>query len=176
MHYYYLAGLFGGVPQKLEETRTIDNPPLPRATAEATWSQIFTDLSEAAAGLPASWPSSDYGRATSGAAYALLGKAYLQSAATTNTPAHYTEALEAFRQIQGDYSLDPDYASLFTGNNERSPEILKLRELHAVRAALQRRAAHDRDGNAGCARRGHGRADDRIDESAYACTARCLRT
>ena len=123
LHYYYLAGLFGGVPLKLEETRTIDNPPLPRATAEATWNQIFTDLSEAAAVLPASWPSSDYGRATSGAAYALLGKAYLQSAATTNTPAHYAEALAAFRQVTG-YSLDPDYASLFTGANEKSPEII----------------------------------------------------
>ena len=123
LHYYYLAGLFGGVPLKLEETQTIDAEPLPRATAAATWAQIFQDLTDAAEVLPASWPSSDYGRATRGAAYALLGKAYLQSAATTNTPAHYAQALAAFRQVTG-YSLDPDYASLFTGNNERSPEII----------------------------------------------------
>lgn len=123
LHYYYLAGLFGGVPLKLEETQSIDNEPLPRATAAETWNQIFTDLTEAAEVLPASWPSTDYGRATRGAALALLGKAYLQSAATTNTPAHYAEALAAFRQVTG-YSLDPDYASLFTGANERSPEII----------------------------------------------------
>ena len=123
LHYYYLAGLFGGVPLKLDETQVIDADPLARATAAETWSQIFTDLNEAAQVLPVSWPSSDYGRATKGAAYALLGKAYLQSAATTATPSHYAEALTAFRQVTG-YSLDPNYASLFTGQNERSPEII----------------------------------------------------
>ena len=123
LHYYHLAGLFGGVPLKLDETRSIDNEPLPRASAAETWTRIFTDLTEAAEVLPLSWPSSDYGRATKGAALALLGKASLQSAATTNTPAHYTQALDAFRQLEG-YSLDPDYASLFTGQNERSPEII----------------------------------------------------
>ena len=123
LHYYNLAGLFGGVPLKLDETQSIENEPIPRSTAAETWNQIFTDLTAAADALPASWPSSDYGRATSGAALALLGKAYLQSAATTNTPAHYAEALAAFRQVTG-YALDPDYASLFTGLNERSPEII----------------------------------------------------
>ena len=123
LHYYYLAGLFGGVPLKLDETKTIDNPPLPRATTAETWNQIFTDLTEAAAVLPTSWPTSDYGRVTKGAALALLGKAYLQSAATTATPAHYAEALAAFRLVTG-YSLDPNYRSLFTGENGRSPEII----------------------------------------------------
>src|SRR5688572_18226487 len=48
LHYYYLAGLFGGVPLKLTETQTIDEPALPRSTAAETWNQIFTDLTEAA--------------------------------------------------------------------------------------------------------------------------------
>ena len=123
LHYYNLAGLFGGVPLKLDETQSIENEPIPRSTAAETWEQIFTDLTAAAEVLPAAWPSSDYGRATRGAALALLGKAYLQSAATTNTPAHYAQALSAFRQVTG-YALDSDYASLFTGQNERSPEII----------------------------------------------------
>ena len=126
LHYYWLAGLFGGVPLKLEETKSIEGSTLPRSSAQDTWAQIEKDLTEAAAVLPTSWPSSEYGRATKGAALALLGKAYLQAAATGGGSAgDYQKALDAFDQVMAlGYSLDPDYASLFTGQNERSPEII----------------------------------------------------
>jgi starch-binding outer membrane protein, SusD/RagB family len=126
LHYYWLAGLFGGVPLKLTETRSIEGAALPRATVEETWEQIGKDLTEAAAVLPTSWPSADYGRATRGAALTLLGKAYLQSAATVPAlGANYQKALDAFREVATlGYSLDPNYGSLFDGSNERSPEII----------------------------------------------------
>ena len=126
LHYYWLAGLFGGVPLKLEETRSIEGSSVPRATAEETWAQIESDLTAAAAVLPESWPASDFGRATRGAALTLLGKAYLQSAATVpSLAANYDKAETAFREVLTlGYSLDADYASLFTGANERSPEII----------------------------------------------------
>ncbi len=124
LHYYFLASLFGGVPLKLEETTAETAEQLTaRASAAETWAQIAKDLTEAAAALPASWPSSNYGRVTKNAAYALLGKAYLQSAATVPTPGDYQKAIDAFRQVSG-ASLAADYASLFNGTNERSPEIL----------------------------------------------------
>lgn len=126
VHYYWLAGLFGGVPLKLEETSTIDGEPPGRATATETWNQIAKDLTEAAAVLPNAWGSADYGRATKGAALTLLGKAYLQSAA--QVPAlsgNYQKGLDAFKQVmQLGYTLDPNYASLFNGSNERSKEII----------------------------------------------------
>src|SRR6266487_4613270 len=126
LHYYWLAGLFGGVPLKLTETQSIEGAQIPRATIEETWAQIFRDLSEAAAVLPPSWPSSDFGRATRGAALTLLGKAYLQSAATVPAlSSNYQQALAAFDTVRTlGYSLDPNYASLFDGSNERSPEII----------------------------------------------------
>ncbi|HET6228699.1 MAG TPA: RagB/SusD family nutrient uptake outer membrane protein [Longimicrobiaceae bacterium] len=126
LHYYWLAGLFGGVPLKLDETQKITDAGLPRASAAETWAQVEKDLQEAAAVLPASWPGSDYGRATKGAAVALLGKAYLQSAATVpGAAADYQKAADAFRQVMGmGYSLDANYGSLFDGSNERSPEII----------------------------------------------------
>ncbi len=126
VHYYWLAGLFGGVPLKLTPTESITDSLVPRATAAATWAQIARDLNEAAAVLPRSWPAGEYGRATRGAALTLLGKAYLQSAATDPASAgDYQRALDAFRQVATlGYSLDPNYASLFDGSNERSPEII----------------------------------------------------
>jgi starch-binding outer membrane protein, SusD/RagB family len=125
LHYYWLAGLFGGVPLKLTETQGIGDAALARATAAETYAQIAKDLTEAAAALPASWGASDFGRATKGAALTLLGKAYLQSAGTGVSAGDYQKALDALKQVQTlGYSLDPNYAGLFDGSNERSAEIV----------------------------------------------------
>jgi len=128
LHYYWLAGLFGGVPIKLTETAGISEVPPARATAVETWAQIEKDLTEAAAVLPVSWGSSDYGRATKGAALTLLGKAYLQAAATLPTQSgDYAKAADAFRQVMtlgAGYKLDANYGSLFDGTNEKSSEII----------------------------------------------------
>jgi hypothetical protein len=126
LHYYWLAGLFGGVPLKLTETATIGGDNLPRASAADTWAQIEKDLTEAAAVLPPSWGAGDFGRATKGAALTLLGKAYLQAAATgAGTPSDYQKAEAAFRTVETlGYILDPNYASLFDGSNEQSKEII----------------------------------------------------
>jgi hypothetical protein len=127
LHYYWLAGLFGGVPLKLTETASIDGATLARASATDTWAQITKDLTEAAAVLPVSWSTSDFGRVTKGAALTLLGKAYLQSAATVPALAavNNQKALDAFRTVATlGYTLDANYASLFDGTNEQSKEII----------------------------------------------------
>jgi len=126
VHYYFLAGLFGGVPLKLEPTTSIEGNLLPRATAKETYAQIAKDLTEAAAVLPNSWPTADFGRATKGAALMLLAKSYLQAASTGASDAgDYAKAATAFRTVQTlGYALDPNYATLFDGTNERSAEIV----------------------------------------------------
>jgi hypothetical protein len=125
LHYYWLAGLFGGVPLKLTETATIEGAALARASAAETYAQIARDLTEAAAALPASWPAADFGRATRGAALALLGKAHLQHAGAFGAAADFPRAADALRQAAAlGYALDPNYASLFDGSNERSAEIV----------------------------------------------------
>jgi hypothetical protein len=126
VHYYILAGLFGGVPLKLEPTTSIEGGSLARATAKDTYAQIEKDLTEAAAVLPVSWPASDWGRATKGAALTLLAKSYLQSAATGASDASdFAKAITAYRTVQTlGYKLDADYGSLFDGSNERSAEII----------------------------------------------------
>jgi len=126
LHYYNLAGLFGGVPLKLTETAGLTDLELPRATASETWEQIIQDLEDAAAALPNTYPASDWGRATKGAALTLKGKAHLQRAQTgAGSAADFAAAEAAFREVMTlGYSLDANYASLFDGSNERSPEII----------------------------------------------------
>jgi len=126
VHYYFLAGLFGGVPLKLTATESIGGATLPRSSAKDTWAQIEKDLTEAAAVLPTAWPAGDFGHATKGAALTLLGKAYLQAAATgAGDAGDFAKAAAAFRTVQTlGYSLDANYASLFDGSNEKSTEII----------------------------------------------------
>jgi starch-binding outer membrane protein, SusD/RagB family len=127
LHYYWLAGMFGGVPLKLDETQSISGEGLPRASIEETYAQIEKDLTEAAAVLPQSWPTTDFGRATRGAALTLLGKAYLQSAGQHGITANYAKAVTTLQQVQTlGYSLvsGAQYKTLFDGSNERAPEII----------------------------------------------------
>lgn len=124
-HYYNLVGMFGGVPLKLTETETIASENAPRNTAAEVYAQIYKDCTEAAAVLPTSWASADFGRATKGAALTLLGKAALQNAQANGVAADLQRALDAFRSVMTlGYSLDANYASLFDGTNERSKEII----------------------------------------------------
>ena len=76
-YYFELVNIFGDVPIVLEPL----NPDQLQIT-QSTVQQIFetvieTDLTDAANNLPLSYSGPDVGRATSGAATALLAKAYL---------------------------------------------------------------------------------------------------
>lgn len=125
LHYYWLAGLFGGVPLKLTETDAIDAATLPRSTAAETWVAIEKDLTEAATVLPIAWTGSDFGRATKGAALTLLGKAYLQAAGTGVAPNDWQKGLDALKTVMGlGYALDANYGSLFTGLNKANKEVI----------------------------------------------------
>ncbi len=125
-HYFNLVRFWGGVPIKQHETASLDSLSFTRATTKATYDFIIQDLKDAAAVLPVSYSSADYGRATKGAALALLGKVYLQEAATGIDPSAYQPALDAFKQVMalGVYQLDSNYGSLFDGTNEGSKEII----------------------------------------------------
>lgn len=74
--YFELAVQFGRVPIKMS-TSDLDVILTPRGELTEIWGIVETDLTEAATALPDSYGPEDLGRATKGAAYALLGKTYL---------------------------------------------------------------------------------------------------
>ncbi|REH00477.1 RagB/SusD family nutrient uptake outer membrane protein [Flavobacterium aquicola] len=76
--YFQAVRLWGGVPIVLHEPTSIDVESLKskRATVDAVYAQIILDLT-AAESLPAAYPANEAGRATSGAAKAILTKVYL---------------------------------------------------------------------------------------------------
>ena len=111
-HYYFLlVTRFGGVP--IYETITTE--PAGRASADAVWSLIIADLTIVANDLPAKG-GNDLGRATSGAAYGLLGKVHLFNG-------NHSEAKAAFTPIMtGTYSLESNYYDNFMEETENGSE------------------------------------------------------
>jgi hypothetical protein len=115
-YYFFLARAFGGVPlitSPLPPTDFIQQ----RATREEVYALIEADLTDAVAALPLNYTGADEGRATKGAAGALLAEAHLFQG----------EFEDAFLEAQtvinsGQYSLFPDFESLFTSAGENSSE------------------------------------------------------
>ncbi|MDG1296119.1 MAG: RagB/SusD family nutrient uptake outer membrane protein [Saprospiraceae bacterium] len=117
-HYYFeLVTTFGGVP-KVDKLLLPSEYNTARSSAEEIWSLIESDLTEAALQLPAKsgYNSSETGRATKGAALALLTKAHV----------YQGEWLEAQTNAElvvssGEYSLDEDYRDIFVKSGENGP-------------------------------------------------------
>jgi hypothetical protein len=117
-YYFELVKMFGDVPLVIdkrlgiEEVRTIDRSP----KAEV-YAQIEKDLQEA---FPVLNPvASQKGRATRGAALALLGKAYVYQN-------KWSEAAQTLDEVinSGLYSLHPSYAELFDVVHENNNETV----------------------------------------------------
>lgn len=118
LYYFHLAILYGNVLFLLEPSTAGALPP--QATQAEVFAQIATDLNEAATVLPATYPASEVGRATKGAAYALLAKVYMQQKL-------WNEALTALQWlVEGEgrnvYSLMPSYRDNFLVTTENNRE------------------------------------------------------
>lgn len=125
--YYQLTSLFGDVPMPLTylDPSAVTLSRTPKATVFA---QIEKDLTDASA-LPTktAWGATNDGRATSGAANALLGKTYMLEG-------KFPQAEAAFLKVinEGTYSLNADYGAMFrkaTGDNNNVESILDIKHL-----------------------------------------------
>lgn len=92
------------------------------STREDVWDFIINEL-KAATALPPTHDANNIGRATSGAAQAYLGFAYLTRAyeESSKKEQYLTEALKAFDEIKG-YELEKNFVSMFDGTNKNSKE------------------------------------------------------
>lgn len=131
LHYFNLVRLFGDVPLRLEYVQRLEEAaPRPRDPATAVYAAIIADLEYAAATLPATYAGasgSNTGRATNGAARALLGKVHLQQALVHGGGAASLNASVAqLRQVvaSGRYQLLQDFERVFAMDNENNAEII----------------------------------------------------
>ncbi len=115
-YYFLLATRFGNVPLITELPTSGEGYPI--SPVSEVYQQIITDLTEAASVLPVKGGNGyEAGRATSDAAYALLGKTHLYLK-------DYSAAKTALSNILGDYSLEPDYIDNFLEETEHGVESI----------------------------------------------------
>ena len=114
--YFNLVNLYGGnIPLIIATPKPEDRPA--SSTEAAVYAQIEKDLTEAAAVLPTSYTGANIGRATKGAALAMLGKAQLQQkkwAAAAATLAQVTAMTQ--------YDLVPNYGDNFIESGDNNKE------------------------------------------------------
>lgn len=114
-YYFELVKWFGPVPLKVDQRFKLgDEKTIPRSPVADVYAQIEDDLSYAASVLP-DYPI-EVGRATKGAAQALLGKAYLFQE-------KFQEAADVLEQViqSNNYYLVNDYGSIFENEGENGP-------------------------------------------------------
>lgn len=120
--YYYLVRLYGGVPLRITPTTIESDYYLPRASVSETYEQIFRDFKAASEHLPLrnNLSASELGRATKGAAQAILAQAYLTYGdhhvlRGQNGTEHFDQAVTYADSVinSNQYSLMSNYADLF---------------------------------------------------------------
>lgn len=126
-HYYSLVKLYGGVPLVLETVKSADPSVtrVARSTQQETYDQIIADLTIAASKLPDTYgdvASVNKARATKGAAYAMLAKAYAQQP----TP-NYGQVINYANLVMTNsagYNLMGSFPELFDGSHYNNIESI----------------------------------------------------
>lgn len=116
LFYFDLVRIFGGVPAITAVVTVDEAKEIPRASEQENYNLIVADLQDAVSKLPSSMIA---GRASKGAAVALLAKVYvyLKDWKTAQT---YLDQL--FNQF--DYQLETDFADLFKIATENNQETI----------------------------------------------------
>jgi hypothetical protein len=116
--YFHLVRSFGDVPLVVTEIKDPDEGyEYGRNPKAEVYAQIEKDLTEAAATLPVSYTGADIGRATQGAAKALLGKVLLTEKKIAEATARLKEVIAL-----NIYGLLPNYADVFRVANKNNKE------------------------------------------------------
>lgn len=119
-YYFFLVRQYGRLPI-VDHILTYEEYYAPRTTMEATWAHMESDLQKAVQLLPekSQYEAQDLGRATKGAANALLGKVYIYQS-------KFQEAYDTFKEIvnSNEYGLERNYEDIFTLEHENGIESI----------------------------------------------------
>lgn len=124
LHYFQIVRLWGAAPLVLSPVTTEESKSIGRSPVADVYAAIEADLVAAASLLPPSYSgNADIGRATAGAAKALLAKVYL-------TEKKYQQAVNTLKELVPpqsnpfQYRLLDQVADVFAANNKMNDEII----------------------------------------------------
>lgn len=125
--YWYLVRIYGGVPLFTTSVSPSEFGNAPRASLNECYTQIAKDLTTAIEFLPekSSIPLAETGRASKGAARALLARIYMYQIGTDiQNTVTWQEVYDLTNAVitSGEYSLMANYAKLWETENENNEE------------------------------------------------------
>lgn len=129
--YWYLASLWGDAIITTSQAEIISNPIIPKSPRNDVFEFSIRDLEYAALHLPEQ--AGQAGRLTRYAAYGMLSRVYLSYSGLSDGPNSGTRSqqyldlarMAADKAInEGPYALMPDYADLFTVENNNNSESM----------------------------------------------------
>ena len=123
--YWVAIDAFGDIPFAVEETPIGGGNNPPQTSRAKIFNFCIEELETLSKSNDMPEAKSNYPRADKGACLALLARMYLNAEVYTGK-AMWTEAKDACERIYalGKYSICPDYAALFRGDNGENPEVL----------------------------------------------------
>lgn len=130
LSHFYLTRLWGKVTiMRHTITGSAEAAALRRSPIDEVYAFIIEDLKSVADAtwLPANCTGAQFGHASRTAACALLGRVYLQQAATQNKPELYPDAityLEKALSVSGYAGLEKAYNQLFTLEGQNDAEVI----------------------------------------------------
>ncbi|GAB4033772.1 RagB/SusD family nutrient uptake outer membrane protein [Spirosoma jeollabukense] len=135
LHYFNLVRLYGDVPIVTTETTSLEGLAVPRDPVDKVYELIEADLKEAESVLPKTYPASESGRASLGAAKGILARVYLTRAGTTAGSPYWAQAAAKAKEVMdlGVYDLYANFADAFAltarGGKENIFEIQYLTDV-----------------------------------------------
>ena len=118
--HFYLLNMWGNIPLITTPIAEVNDLFVEQASKDLVWASIISDAKDAQSRLPVTVAAKDIGRATSGAATAMLGKAYLFTQ-------KWAEAAAEFKKIidnPGLYQLVANYQDNFLQEKNNNTESI----------------------------------------------------
>ncbi|MDR6784004.1 hypothetical protein ABIE26_002607 [Pedobacter africanus] len=129
-YYFDLMNWFGPLPIITEAQNELDESAfVAKATKDQFTDFLVNELTEAAAALPATYGTADWGRATKGAALAMKGRIQLYAGRWADAAA--TE--KAIIDLKA-YALQNSYSAVFANNNKMNTEVILSVQANGDRA------------------------------------------
>jgi tetratricopeptide (TPR) repeat protein len=121
LYYFNLVRFFGDIPLILK-IESLADALVPRTPKDQVYQQIIEDLTFAENNLPATYPTSETGRATKGAAKILLGKVYLTNRDYQKSASKLQEVIE--NESAYGYGLHDNFGSNWEDATENGKEMV----------------------------------------------------
>lgn len=129
--YFDMTRQFGGL-QLVDHVLSHEEYYMPRSSEEETWAFVEQGFIDAIAGLPEEWDAANIGRATKGAAMAMLARAYVYHASFAkknnlgSEQGLWQKAYDTIKELDSKhyFHLEPNYADVFSMENQNGPEIV----------------------------------------------------